>query len=204
MTPARLAELVLVSRETQERLELYADSLRRWAPAINLVARGSLADMWRRHFLDSLQLLPLIRDEALPDAPKILDLGSGAGFPGLVLAIAGAGHVHLVEADRKKATFLREVARLTGTAVTIYNERIETLSAQGADVVTARALAPAEKLLSWASPHLSAHAICFFHKGRELERELTRLPHAVQNRLTLLPSLSDPEARILRIRGPWT
>ncbi|SMF09090.1 16S rRNA m(7)G-527 methyltransferase [Tistlia consotensis] len=206
MTSAELAERIPVSRETRERLEIYAASLQRWAPAINLVARSSLVDLWRRHFLDSLQLLPLIR-AAFPrtgGVPRIVDLGSGAGFPGLVLAIAGAGEVHLVEADRKKATFLREVARQTGAAVTLHNERIETLPPLAADVVTARALASAEQLLAWAGPQLSTHAICLFHKGRGAQAELTRLPLAVQDRSELLPSLSDPEARILRIRGPWT
>lgn len=203
VTPGELAALVPVSRETLDRLELYAATLRRWAPAINLVARGTLDDLWRRHFLDSLQLLPLIA-QTFATPPRILDLGSGAGFPGLVLAIAGAGSVHLVEADRKKATFLREVARQTEVTVTLHNCRIEALEPQHADLVTARALAPAERLLDWAAPHLRREGVCLFHKGREAQAELTRLPRAVQDRSELLPSLSDPEARILRIRGPWT
>ncbi len=165
--------------------------------------------------LDSLQLLPLIRGEGQatdpePSArgeaerrPVILDLGSGAGFPGLVLAIAGAGQVHLVESDRKKASFLREVVRRTGAPAMIHNCRIEVLPPLAADVVTARALAPAAQLLSWAAPHLLAHAVCLFHKGRDAQGELTRLPREVQDRCELLASRTEPEARILRIRGPW-
>src|SRR5690606_34129867 len=148
------AARVPVSRETGDRLAIYADCLQRWAPAINLIARSTLPDLWRRHFLDSLQLLPLIRAEAGAN-PRIVDLGSGAGFPGMVLAIAGAGEVHLVEADAKKATFLREVARRTGASVTLHNCRIEALAPLAAEVATARALAPAERLLSWAQPHLA-------------------------------------------------
>src|SRR5690606_6956103 len=190
-----------VSRETLKRLERYAECLLRWAPAINLVARGTLPDLWRRHILDSLQLLPLIRAEASLPSPRILDLGSGAGFPGLVLAFAGAGEVHLVEADRKKATFLREAARASGAEVSIHNSRIERLPNLAPDIVTARALASADQLLAWARPQLPSHAICLFHKGREVEAELTRLPAEVQSRCELLPSISDPEGRILRIRG---
>jgi 16S rRNA (guanine527-N7)-methyltransferase len=203
MTAADLAALVPVSRETLERLEVYAGTLRRWAPAINLVARGTLDDLWRRHLLDSLQLLPLIEEQHL-GGRKILDLGSGAGFPGLVLAIAGAGEVHLVESDRKKTTFLREVARQTGAEVTIHMARIEDLEPQAADFLTARALAPADRLCAASARHRTTHTICLFHKGRDAPAELTRLPRAVQDRAELLPSLSDPEARILRIRGPWT
>ena len=206
-----LAGIIPVSRETQQALEAYAATLRRWSGAINLVARSTLDALWQRHMLDSLQLLPLIQAEAIPEgpaetgqAPAILDLGSGAGFPGLVLAIAGAGRVDLVESDRKKAGFLREVARQTAAPATVHNRRIEDLPPRSADFVTARALAPAAQLLSWAAPHLAAHTLCLFHKGREAQGELTRLPREVQDRCELLPSLTDPEARILRIRGPWT
>lgn len=203
LAAAEVAALVPVSRETLKRLEAYAETLRRWAPAINLVARGTLDDLWRRHMLDSLQLLPLIEEQGF-GKPKILDLGSGAGFPGLVLAIAGAGDVHLVESDRKKTTFLREVARRTGAPVTIHTARVEDLEPQAADFLTARALAPADRLCDLSSRHRRTHTICLFHKGRDVQAELTRLPRAVQDRTELLPSLSDPEARILRIRGPWT
>ncbi|MEX0759204.1 MAG: 16S rRNA (guanine(527)-N(7))-methyltransferase RsmG [Tistlia sp.] len=203
LTVEDLADRIPVSRETQTKLELYEATLRRWNPAINLVARSSLEDPWRRHFLDSLQLLPLIAAEG-GSLPRILDLGSGAGFPGLVLAVAGAGELHLVESDRKKIAFLREVARATQTPVTLHNERIEELPPQRADFITARALASAERLLAWSAPHRQAGTVCLFHKGRGAQAELTRLPSSVQDRSELLPSLSDPEARILRIRGPWT
>ena len=127
-----------VSRETLERLTIYADLLVKWQAKINLVGPETLADLWSRHMLDSAQLFPLIR----PDAKRLVDLGSGAGFPGLVLGVMGAPDVHLVESDARKCAFLREAARLTGTTVTIHNKRIEQVAPLGADVVTARALAP--------------------------------------------------------------
>src|ERR1700680_1973039 len=104
-----------------------------WAGRINLVGRSTLADPWRRHFLDSAQLLPLLR----PDARRLVDLGSGAGFPGLVLAILGVPGVELIEADRRKAIFLREAARIAGVEIMLRACRIESVARQAADVVTA-------------------------------------------------------------------
>src|SRR5260221_2069883 len=134
-----------VSRETCERLERYVATLLRWQPTINLVSRGTLDDLWRRHLLDSAQLLP-----HMPDCGPIVDLGSGAGFPGLVLAILGAPDVHLVESDSRKAAFLREAARAAGAAVTVHNAPIETVSVPAA-AITARALAPLTPLLPYCA-----------------------------------------------------
>lgn len=161
-----------VSRETLERLEAFVGLLEKWNRRINLVARSSLEDVWRRHVLDSAQLLPL-----LPEAPEgrtrvLLDLGSGAGFPGLVLAILGAGEVHLVEADGRKVAFLREAARIAEAEVEIHLGRIEALTPFPADVVTARALAPLPRLLALAAPFLSEGSRCLFLKGAQAEEEL--------------------------------
>lgn len=150
------------------RLEAYADLLRRWAPRINLVAASTLTDLWRRHFLDSAQLLPLVPAKAA----ALTDLGSGAGFPGLVLAILGAKGVELVEADARKCAFLREAARITETAVRIHNARIDSLSPAAVDVVTARGCAPLGRLLPWAERFVGPETLCLFPKGGEAGQEL--------------------------------
>jgi 16S rRNA (guanine527-N7)-methyltransferase len=158
-----------VSRETLQRLQIYADLLVKWQARINLVGPDTLPDLWQRHFLDSAQLYPLIP----PSCRRLVDLGSGAGFPGLVLAIMGAADVHLVESDSRKCAFLREVARVTGTKVTIIDKRIEQIPPLEADVITARALAPLARLLDWAHPHFAPGGQCLFLKGRGSEDELT-------------------------------
>ncbi len=156
-----------------DRLEAYVGLLERWNQRINLVGRGSLANLWRRHILDSAQLMPL-----LPAAPAarqrvLLDLGSGAGLPGLVLAILGAGEVHLVESDQRKAAFLREAARVVmANEIVVHNSRIEAMKPFRADVVTARALAPLTRLLALAAPFLEADSRCLFLKGAQAESEL--------------------------------
>src|SRR6185369_225024 len=153
---------VNVSRETISALETYAGLLRKWQKAINLVSGATLDDVWRRHFLDSAQLLPLI-----PEGDgHITDLGSGAGFPGLVLALLSGRPTHLVESDQRKAAFLGEVARATGCAgrVQIHAARVEALKPWGAAVITARALADLTQLLDWASPFVTSDTICIFPK----------------------------------------
>jgi 16S rRNA (guanine527-N7)-methyltransferase len=190
-----------VSRETLAALEGYAALLEKWNRKINLVGRDTLADLWRRHFLDSAQLLPL-----LPAAPEgrarvIADLGSGAGFPGLVLAILGAGEVHLVESDRKKCAFLREAARVAGAQVEFHAQRIEEVAGLEADVVTARALAPLEKLVAYARPLLRSGGTALFLKGRGAEEELTALGGPATMAVGRTPSRSDEAGVILSIEG---
>ncbi|MHA1529368.1 MAG: 16S rRNA (guanine(527)-N(7))-methyltransferase RsmG [Alphaproteobacteria bacterium] len=194
-----------VSRETMGRLQVYAGLLLKWNQVINLVARDSLADLWRRHFLDSAQLWQLLPPPT-DDRPRVLvDLGSGAGFPGLVLAIMGAGAVHLVDADQRKATFLREVARATDTEVVVHDCRIEDLPIITADVVTARACAPLDRLLGLVAPLLrpatdkAPGGIGLFLKGRSLQRELTDSTGKWKMRFDLHPSRTDPAANILRL-----
>lgn len=202
LTAQAFAAQLHVSRETLARLEAYAALLRKWTPAINLVSRDSLADPWRRHFLDSAQLA-----EVIPaDRPiTLVDMGSGAGFPGLVLAILAADHgrrwtVHLVESDTRKATFLATVARETDTAVRIHNTRMESLAPLRADVITARALAPLDKLVDYAAPLLESGGQCLFLKGVRAEDELTTANKTWKMTIDRLPSRSGATGIILRLR----
>jgi 16S rRNA (guanine527-N7)-methyltransferase len=190
-------------------LARYEALLVKWNRAINLVGAATLADPWRRHFLDSAQLLPHLPPPGAPGERILLDLGSGAGFPGLVLAILGAGEVHLVESDRRKARFLSTVARETGAAVTLHVERIEALAPFPVDCVTARALAPLPELIAYAAPFLdpalAAEAgrnpgVALFLKGRDLEGELTRARSLWHIDSDIRVSLSHPEGRVLRLR----
>jgi 16S rRNA (guanine527-N7)-methyltransferase len=186
-----------VSRETLGRFETYAARLVKWQRAINLVGPKTLDDIWRRHFLDSAQLWALI-----PAGSQILvDLGSGAGFPGLVLALLGFPEVHLVESDQRKAVFLRETARELGLSAQIHAARIETIPAIEVDVVTARALAPLSDLLDLAGPYLGKRQGCaLFLKGAEAERELTQARKKRNMRVDRFPSLTDPRGSVLRLR----
>lgn len=144
MTPTPPASIPGVSRETLDRLTCFADLLVRWTAKINLISPGDVPHLWERHILDSLQLVPLIER-----GTRVTDLGSGGGFPGLILAIAADADVTLVESDRRKATFLREASRATGCCrTTVVNQRIEAASVQPAPVVTARALANLSQLLT--------------------------------------------------------
>lgn len=162
---------------------------------MNLVAPATLRDAWRRHFLDCAQLTAY-----LPKPPgRVVDLGSGAGFPGLVLAILGAEDVHLIEADGRKAAFLREAARITGTRVDIHTARVETVAPLRADVITARACAPLIRLLALAVPHLSASGICLFLKGRRVDAELTEARKRWKMRIGRYPSRSEPSGVILEV-----
>lgn len=194
-----------VSRETFARLALYESLLRQWQPAVNLVARATLDDVWRRHFADSAQLLAL----APPAAKTWIDLGSGAGFPGLVLAIMLAGrpggHVALIESDSRKAAFLREVARQTHAPATILCKRVEIAATQftveNIDVVTARALAPLPRLLDLAYPFMREGAIGLFLKGKDAEREVGEALESWSFARELVQSSTDAEGRIVVIQG---
>ncbi len=172
LTPEAFQELSGVSRETLIRLDAYVALLRKWNRRINLVSRKSLEDVWRRHVLDSSQLMAFLPPAPAGRSRVILDLGSGAGLPGLVLAILGAGEVHLVESDGRKAAFLREAARIAETEVRIHACRIEALTPFPVDLVTARALAPLPRLLALAGPFLGPETRCLFLKGAGVEAEL--------------------------------
>ncbi len=185
-----------VSRETSDRLQAYADLLLTWNAKINLVGKSTAEDVWHRHLLDSAQLFPLIPKEAR----MLLDLGSGAGFPGLVLAIMGVPGVHLADSDQRKCSFLREAARVTGTAVTVHAKRVEDIPAFPADIITARALAPLGELLGWAEVFLTPTSRCLFLKGQNVEVELTNAHQIWRMDVTQTPSLTDPRASVLCIQ----
>jgi 16S rRNA (guanine527-N7)-methyltransferase len=189
-----------VSRETVCRLDRFVEILCDWQERMNLVSSSTLPQVWTRHIADSLQLLPLA-----PRAKVWLDLGSGAGFPGMVIACAMTecdGEVHLVESDNRKAAFLREVAAATEARVQVHPVRIEALSKSyrpRADVVSARALAPLPKLLEYAQPFLRPPAFGLFLKGRGAETELTAARHCWTFDAEAIPSKTDSRARILRV-----
>ncbi len=185
---------VPVSRETFDRLSLYHDLLLKWQAKINLISSDTIANAWHRHFLDALQIFPLIDIEK-----KIVDLGSGGGFPGMVLAIAGAKHMHLVESDTKKILFLREVARITNTAVSLHHGRIEETLTTHADIITSRACSPLESLLSLASGYVSHETICLFHKGKNFAKELEDAKLHWHFSCDVIPSVTDSQSAILRL-----
>lgn len=196
MTPDQFQAATGVSRETLDRLRLYAELLEKWQKRINLVGPATLPDLWRRHMLDSAQLWPFLP----PGLPRLIDIGSGAGFPGLVLAILGVPEVHLIESDQRKGIFLREVARETGAAVTVHTARIETIRDLTAPVVSARALAALPKLLDLAVPLLAPGGQCLFLKGQNLDEELTQARKIWIFDEDRSPSLSDPSGVVLRVR----
>jgi 16S rRNA (guanine527-N7)-methyltransferase len=189
-----------VSRETAERLAKHAALLRAWNPKINLVSKQTLADLETRHFADSAQLLAL----APPDATTWADLGSGGGFPGLVIAILAAEshpalHVTLVESDQRKAVFLRTVAQRTGVPVTVLADRIESVPPIGTDVLSARALAPLTTLLDHAHRHLASSGTALFPKGANWRAEVDEALERWRFRCDNLPSATSPDGAILRI-----
>lgn len=196
-----------VSRETLDDLTTLVSELQSWQNAKNLVGGKTLDDVWTRHIADSMQLRALA-----PEARRWLDLGSGAGLPGLVIAImlkhapSASGEspcvVHCVESNARKCAFIRHVARLTGAPVRVHNARIEDVIAGFAgavDVVTARALAPLPKLLDWTSPLLKTGVVGLFPKGDRVEIELTESSKYWRFSNEISPSISDPRGRILRI-----
>jgi 16S rRNA (guanine527-N7)-methyltransferase len=195
--------LLGVSRETMERLGRYESLLIKWQKSINLVSASTLPELWRRHMLDSAQLAAL----APESTRRWADLGSGGGFPGLVVAILLAGRpgfeLHLVESDQRKCIFMREVARATEASATVHNCRIEDFAAgQGTfDVVSARALAPLERLLGWAAPLFGPQTIGLFLKGQGVQDELTLARKSWIFEADHHPSQSDPAGSVLMLRG---
>ena len=189
-----------VSRETFERLDLLVTELGRWQGIKNLVGPSTLTQVWDRHIADSLQLMDLA-----PDVATWLDLGSGAGFPGLVVALAGVERgvsVTLVESNDRKCAFLRHVARLAGVKVAVHAERLEQVVPTyvgRADIVSARALAPLSDLLTWTAPLLKSGTIGLFPKGKDAAVELTQAEKLWRFKAEILASRTDSEARILRI-----
>jgi 16S rRNA (guanine527-N7)-methyltransferase len=186
-----------VSRESLERLEAYARLLIDWQKRINLVGPSTIESLWERHIADCVQLNPLVRG----NGTMFADLGSGAGLPGLVLAIAGNFGVHLYESNAKKCAFLREAARVTATDATIHNVRLEAPGPiPKIGFVTARALAPLVKLLQLASPFLATGVPGYFHKGQDIEAELTFAAKSWRIESTRHQSMTDSRAVILEVK----
>ena len=190
-----------VSRETSARLDRFIEHLVTWQKHTNLIARSTIPVIWTRHVADSLQLLDLA-----PHAKVWADLGSGAGFPGIVIACALAdaegAKVHLVESIGKKATFLREAVQVTGAPAIVHALRIEDFvdnAPESIDVVTARALAPLPKLLALAYPLLKKGALGLFPKGQDVDAELTQAAKCWSIEATLTTSRTDPRSRIVDI-----
>lgn len=193
-----------VSRETQARLQIYVDLLCKWQPRINLISSQTLPDIWQRHIVDSLQLLSLLASggaDKLPSNPlRIMDIGTGAGLPGLILALATDHDIHLVESDQRKCAFLRTALRETGRQAVIHNQRIETCADLQADLITARALASVDDLLTLTKAQHRAGLRCLFLKGRNLTSELTILSDWPTVDWQCHASLTDEDAQILDLR----
>ena len=181
-------------------LKIYASLLEKWQARINLVGPKTIPDLWVRHIQDSAQLLDYL---PAPDKPRRLaDFGSGAGFPGLVMAILRPDlDVHLVESDQRKGAFLRQVARETGASITLHTARIEALEPLQADIITARALASLDKLCGYAHPHLAESGFCNFLKGQNVDAELTDATKCWNFDMETHVSVTDPDARIVLVRN---
>ena len=188
-----------VSRETLDRLRVYAELLEKWNSRINLVSKSTIPDLWHRHMADSAQILALA-----PKQGRWLDIGSGAGFPGMVAAIMAREQspelsFSLAESDERKAAFLATVARETATDANILIGRIEGLDPAKADILSARALAPVSQLLEFAERHLNPGGICLFPKGAQAESELTAARQTWHIEAEAFPSMTDSQASIYRI-----
>jgi len=184
-----------ISKSVAARLDIFAGMLLRWNAAINLIAGADARVLRSRHIDDCLQLAQLMA----PTLARAIDLGSGAGFPGVVLAIATDVPFDLIESDHRKAAFLREAGRATGAPVTVHAKRIEDADLPPAELVTARALARLPRLLDLAAPKLAPGGVCLFMKGADAEAELTDAARRWHMRIDHLHSRTDASAKILRI-----
>ncbi len=190
-----------VSRETMGRLEVFEALLTKWNAHINLISQASLGNLWDRHILDSVQAY-----EAAPTGTKWADLGSGGGFPGLIVAILAAEQqpglsVTLIESDKRKSEFLRAAVRETGIACKVLSERAETAAPQGADIVSARALAELTVLLRYAERHLAKGGTALFPKGVTWQKELDTARLEWRFDIDVIESRTMPGAAILKIKG---
>ena len=195
-TPEAIAERFAVSRESLDRLKAYVALLASWQKRINLVGKSTADDLWTRHIADALQLTRFIPETI----SRIADLGSGAGLPGLVLAIARPIEAHLFESNLKKAAFLREAQRITQARAIVHAERIEEAADPKVGAVTARALAPLDKLLELAIPFLEQGATGYFHKGQDVDAELTHATKSWSIIFEKHPSMTDSRGTILVVK----
>ena len=166
-----------VSRETYEKFIIFHKTLIKWQNSINLISKNTIENIWERHFLDSAQLYNITKEFK----GNIIDFGSGAGFPGLILAMMGHKKIHLVESDQKKCTFLREVSMLSETNITVHNSRIENLEYFDVELITARALAPLNKLIDYAEAFVNKSSTkntppkMLFLKGKSYRQDISNL-----------------------------
>lgn len=191
-----------VSRETLERLFVYCELVEKWNPAINLISKSGISEIWHRHVIDSAQLIRLLPHES----GRWCDLGSGGGFPGIVLAILmkqlqPETQITLVESDSRKCVFLSEASRLLGITVGVKTQRIEDLEPQNVDVLTARALAPLSNLCGYAYRHLKPEGVAIFPKGANAQREIEDAQKLWQFGYDTMQSHTDPAAQVLALRG---
>jgi 16S rRNA (guanine527-N7)-methyltransferase len=199
---ARALSAASVSRETTERLDRFVDMLLKWQRTTNLIAPSTVDQLWTRHVADSLQLPGLA-----PEARTWVDLGTGGGFPGLVIACALAdrpgSRIHLIDSHGRKAAFLREAVRMLGVPALVHAVRIEEFVnsfSDAVDVVTARAVAPLRALLSYAEPLVKRGALALFPKGQDVETELTDAAKYWIIETELIPSRTSPRGRIVVVR----
>ena len=192
---------VYVSRETFADLKVFKQLVRKWNPAINLVAKSSLPEVWERHIVDSTQIFPLVTEE-----PGLwLDIGSGGGFPGIVVAILAKGlgwstKFHLVESDNRKSVFLRTAARDLKLNVEVSSDRIEAVERQNADILTARALKSLNELLIFTERHLAQGGTAIFPKGKKWQEEITLAQANWRFEVEPHQSITDADAKILVLR----
>jgi len=199
-SPAEFQQATGASHEAMGALGVYEALLRKWQKQINLIGPVTLKDVWGRHFLDSAQIQIFSRQTSGKGKRlSWLDLGTGAGFPGLVLSILGEAKVFLVEKSPKKCAFLRAVIRETGAYATVIPSRIENVAPFPVDRVTARALAPLPDLLAWGAPFLRPGGECWLLKGRSVEDELIAAEKSWTFKLASFPSETDPGGKVLRI-----
>ena len=193
-----------VSRETYDKFKIYYETLIKWQRSINLISNSTLDSIWNRHILDSAQLYKYTQNMK----GNILDFGSGAGFPGLVLAMMGNENINAVESDEKKCIFLKEVARLSDTKINIHNSRIEKLKFINPELITARALAPLIKLIEYIENYMKQGdnlrknlPKLLFLKGKNYKQELLELKKIRNFDVTVCSSLSDEYGKILNIKN---
>ena len=193
-----------VSRETYDKFKIYYETLIKWQKSINLISNSTLESIWHRHILDSAQLYKYTQNMK----GNILDFGSGAGFPGLVLAMMGNENVNAVESDEKKCIFLKEVARLSDTKINIHNSRIEKLKFINPELITARALAPLIKLIEYIENYMKQGdnlrknlPKLLFLKGKNYKQELSELKKIRNFDVTVFSSMSDEYGKILNIKN---
>lgn len=197
---SRVGEQV-VSRETYDDLRAFADLVVKWTPKINLISKSTVSDVWGRHIVDSAQLYRFAPEKF----DHWVDIGSGGGFPGIVMSIMAKtsnanAQFTLIESDQRKSTFLRTAARELKLRVDVLSERIEQAEPQEADIVSARALATLSALLPMASRHLSPSGVALLHKGRQTASEISEAQHSWSFDLEQHASYTDPEARLLIIQ----